>query len=131
MLSQVNHSIMKVFSSFHWVNIFLFHDLYVSYIDRFKDTNFCLNLIPLPHLRLNNFIVTLPSVSYPSGLYFRNSAMVKREFSLLLVNYFYRTIFDRLLWVCLFWSSPRNVLYKFSYGQEAKHLVHFCFSCFL
>ena len=63
--------------SFYWVTIFLFHDLYVSYLDRFIDTDFCLNLTPLPHLRLNNFVVSLSSVSHPSGLYYRNSAMVK------------------------------------------------------
>ena len=66
-------------SRFYWVTTFLFHDLYVSYIDMFKNTNFCLNLTPLPHLRLNNVVVSLPSVSHPSGLYYRTSTMVKRQ----------------------------------------------------
>ena len=48
-----------------WVTNFLFHDLYVSYIDRFIDTDFCLSLTPLPHLRLNNFVVSLSSVNNP------------------------------------------------------------------
>ena len=94
-------------SSFFWVTIFLFHDLNVSYIDRFIDTDFCLNLTPLPHLRLNNFVVSLCCVSLLSELYYRNSAMVKRQNTQSSLV-FLASIFDKLLSVCLLLVTPQE-----------------------
>ena len=48
-------------------------------------------------------------------------------FFLHFVNYMHRVKFETLLSICLLQSSLRTVLYKFSYDQEAKHLVHLCF----
>ena len=86
-------------SSFYWVTIALFHDLQVSYID--------ILIIFLP--TLSQALLVIPQdYTIEIQLWSRGKKPSQVQCSLLLVNYLYRTIFERLLSVCLLLVIPQE-----------------------